>query len=184
MLGGRIRFVGTPAYTCSGADPLLTDWTSERASGTAPTCLDAEVPGRASRAAELDRCGMFFWNFVTIDTLNLAVELRGSTEAFLDVNASPRELGELMRFGVDYAHWFHRLEQEIIGPHNLAVADGHRFAVEAPYIGLPWSSVDAYLLCDARVYRDLGLSYHAEFFQRCGGGPCIPTGLVCLSCCR
>jgi hypothetical protein len=30
--------------------------------------------------------------------------------------------------------------------------------------------VDAYLLCDSRVYRELGLDYHAEFFRRCGGG--------------
>jgi hypothetical protein len=171
MLGGSIRFVGTSAHTCSGAEPLLADW------GDLPKLrYGSDMPWTRRylkslrAAADLDASEMFFWHFVTIDTLNLAVELRGSTEAYLDIVDSPVELAGLMRFGVDYARWFYQLEREIIGPHNLAVARGHCYAREAPYIGLPWSSVDAYLLCDSRVYREMGLSYHARFFESCGGG--------------
>jgi hypothetical protein len=171
MLGGQVQFVGTGAHTCSGAEPLLNDWSDLpglRYGRDMPWTQRYLKSLRA--AADLDASGMFFWHFVTIDTLNLAVELRGSTKAYLDVVDSPAELAELMRFGVDYALWFHQLEQEIIGPHNLAVAQGHCYASEAPYIGRPWSSVDAYLLCDSRAYRDMGLSYHVRFFESCGGG--------------
>jgi hypothetical protein len=171
MLGGQIRFVGTRAYTCSGAEPLLADYDDLPKLRYGKDMPWAQRYLNSLRdATRQNPPEMFFWHFVTIDTLNLAVELRGSTEAYLDVACSPRQLGELMQFGVGYACWFYQMEREIIGPYNLAVAQGHDYALEAPYIGLPWSSVDAYLLCDSKVYRNMGQSYHAQFFERCGGG--------------
>lgn len=171
LLGGNIHFVGSKTYTCSGAEPMLTDWSD------LPKLrygMDMPLAQRyfeaLRRAAELDPLGFFFWHFVTIDTLNLAVELRGANAAYLDTVMFPDQLRDFLQFGVEYTCWFYEQEQKIIGPHNLAVADGHPYALEAPYIGRPWSSIDAYLLCDSRVYRELGLKYHAEFFRRCGGG--------------
>lgn len=171
MLGGKIRFVGTRGHTCSGAEPLLNEWED-----LPRLRYGHEMPWTQRylralrRAAELAGGDFFFWHFVMIDTLNLAIELRGSENALLDTMLHPDELRELMQFGVDYACWFYKMEQEIIERHNLAVAHGHPYAIEAPYVGRAWSSVDAYLLCDARVYREMGLSYHAELFRRCGGG--------------
>jgi len=171
MLGGSIQFVGSKAHTCSGAEPLLTDWDDLPKLRYGLDMPWAQRYFQALRwAVELDSLGFFFWHFVTIDTLNLAVEVRGADAAYLDTIMFPDQLREFMQFGVDYTCWFYRQEQEIIGPHNLAVADGHPYAWEAPYIGRPWSSVDAYLLCDSRVYREMGLNYHTEFFRRCGGG--------------
>ena len=110
MLGGEIRFVGTGAHTCSGAEPLLTGWGNlPRLRYGRDMLWTQRYLNSLRNAAELDRSGMFFWHFVTIDTLNLAVELRGSTEAYLDVACSPAQLGELMQFGVEYGHWFYRL---------------------------------------------------------------------------
>ena len=171
MLGADVHFVGTAAHTCSGADPLVKDWKDLPGLHYG---MDAPWTRRylksLRRAVELDRSRTFLWHFVTIDTLNLAVELRGSRNAYLDIVDSPQPLRELMQFSVDYAHWFFKAEHSVLGPHNLAVAGGHPYARVVPYMGLPWSSIDAYLMCQSSLYRDMGLSYHAEFFKRCGGG--------------
>ena len=93
MLGGRIQFVGTGAHTCSGAEPLLTDW-----GDLAKLRYGPDMPwtrrylDSLRAAAQSGPPDMFFWHFVTIDTLNLVVELRGSTEAYLDVIGSPRQV--------------------------------------------------------------------------------------------
>lgn len=165
LLGGNIRFVGNADHTCSISEPLIKSWddlSKLRYGKDMPWAQRYQAALR--KAAEMDSAHtMFFHHFVTMDTLNLAVELRGSTQACLDIYENPERLRDLMQFGVDYSLFFFELENEIMGPHNEAVAGGHPYGREGV---LPWSSVDAYVLCHPQVYRRMGLEYHREFFAR------------------
>ena len=167
ILGGEIKFVGNRLHTCSGAQPLLHDW-----SDLEKLRLDAENPwalvflDSLRRAVQL-ACGDFLIvPFITIDALNLAVELRGTTQAYLDLHESPQELRRLMAFGVELNVWFYQLQQEVIRDYNLA-ALGDPLALA---LTLPTLSIDAYDICHESAYRDFGLEFHQALIKRLEGG--------------
>ena len=171
LLGGKIRYIGTASHTCSGAEPLLPTW-----DGLDKLRLDDDNPvlQQVLKILELAASNSgqeFFLNhFILIDALNLAVELRGTTQAYVDLFACPDELRRLMEFGIELNEWFVRHQQRVIRPHNRAVSGGHPLTGHGPMWGTLSESIDAYTLCHPRVYLDFGLEYQSRLLQRIGGG--------------
>lgn len=181
LLGGKVHYVGTGSQTCSGAEPLLRDWEE-----LGRLRLDDENPSLRQvldilRFVAARSEGRFFlMYFIFIDTLNLAVELRGTTQAYLDVHEAPDKLRRLMEFGIELNTWFFRHQQQIILPHNEAASGGHPLTRVAPRWGVGWNSVDAYTLCHPRVYVELGQAYQRELLKRVGGAEMHMHGTALL----
>jgi len=170
LLGGKIRYIGSASHTCSGAEPLLPTWD---ALDKLRLDDDSPVLKQVLKILELAACRsgkeFFLGHFILIDALNLAVELRGTTQAYTDLFAFPDELRRLMEFGIELNEWFLRHQERVIGPHNRAVSGGHPLTGRGPMQGTVSESVDAYTLCHPRTYVDFGLDYQSRLLQRIGG---------------
>lgn len=166
ILGGEIKFVGNRLHTCSGAQPLLRSWDDlERLRLDAGNRWVVAFLGSLRRAVALARGDFLIVPFITIDAMNLAVELRGTTQAYLDLKESPQELRRLLAFGIELNVWFYEVQQEIIRDYNLQTL-GDPLALT---LTLPTLSIDAYDICNETVYRDFGLEYQQALIDRLGG---------------
>ncbi len=171
LLGGKVRYIGTASHTCSGAEPLLPTW-----DGLDELRLDDDNPilkqvlKMLELAAANSRQEFFLTHFILMDALNLAVELRGTTQAYIDLIVCPDELRRLMEFGIELNEWFLRHQENVIRPHNQAVSGGHPITGRGPMWGAIFDSVDAYTLCHPQTYLDFGLEYQSRLLERIGGG--------------
>jgi len=113
--------------------------------------------------------GLFGINtFLRIDVLELAMELRGSTQALLDVYDHREELSRLMALGLEMNARILEREHEIIPAFR-----GGRFTWIGgwvPYCAPVPLSVDPYVYCGASVYRDFGIEYQEALLNRFGSG--------------
>lgn len=168
LLGGKVHFVGNEYHTCSGAAPLIFEEADlEKLRGFEE---NEQVKVFSETAAWFaNAAGGEFWlnYFICIDALNLAVELLGTTEAYLMVKDDKSLLHRVMEFGVAYNEWLYRLQKEIYRKNNsLALADPEFYEL----YDKTWYSIDAYDICDPQVYRELGFAYQQELINRVGGG--------------
>jgi hypothetical protein len=108
--------------------------------------------------------------YCTIDALNFAVVMRGDTQAFLDVKTSPRELRQLMEMGLDQAVRYWNLQRDIIEQSNRSVIRHDEYAAICPGHAGAGLSVDAYSLCHASVYEEMGFEYTQRLIDALGGG--------------
>lgn len=169
LLGAELRFYGTDVHTWSEMSPMLRDWSDLDSLSFDPEGLYARkcvanlrhtVQRAAGRYAIAPRLG--------IDALNLAVMLRGTTAAYLDIYDHPDDLRRLMAFGVGFNLQFLRLQREVYRRHNeQAFGDGQYAALCIENAGMSMS-VDAYNLCEVRVYREMGVEFHREFIEQAG----------------
>ena len=170
LLGGQVKFVGTDIQTWSVSEPMLRDYKQ-----VVELQFDDQNPWAASirhilrkTAAHADgRYGLHLHG--TMDALNLAVELRGATQAYIDIYEHPQGLRELMDFGSRLNVWWKQMEQDITLPHNLSVFHDDAFA-RLSYGAKPYISVDAYTECAPEVYRDMGREYHRRLINEFQGG--------------
>lgn len=168
LLGGDVQFVGNQYQTCSGAKPLIF---GESDLYKLEGFKDGERVKAFTESArffarEAD-CNFFLKYFISIDALNLAVELLGTTEAYIMLTDDERLMRKIMEFGVDYNEWFYRLQKDIYRANNAAaLGDGELYEL----YDKTWYSVDAYDVCSTDTYKHMGFEYQQELIRRVGGG--------------
>lgn len=169
LLGAELRFYGTDVHTWSEMTPLLRDWADLDSLHFDPEGLYARKCLQNLRHAVERSAGRYAIGPVLgIDALNLAVMLRGTVPAYLDIYDHPEALRRLMAFGVELNLEFLRLQREVVRAHNeQAFGNDSYTALCIENSGMSMS-VDAYNLCEARVYREMGLEYHREFLATAG----------------
>lgn len=106
----------------------------------------------------------------TIDALNLADVLRGTSQAMLDIYDYPEELRRLMTFGVDFNARLIQMQRAVLGP--AASYCGGSFLLHYVWIPGPgvWLSVDSYCLCRAQVFARFGREFLQALIDRFGSG--------------
>jgi len=166
MLGADTSFFGTANYTCSGAKPLIT---SEK--DLDKLIIDPDnywikfIQSALEHFCELADGKMLLVPIIAMDALNLAVELMGSTEAYMAVYEDTELLHKIMEFGVEYMTYIYKIQDDIIRPYNdrMVNADSSAFG------GL-LMSVDAYTVCNPEIYKNMGLVYQNKLLENIGYG--------------
>lgn len=171
--GADIEFSGNGLYTWSGnPSPPVRDWDELEDVLASPL----REPWRSrfekmARYAAEHAAGHFgLRTFITIDTLNLAVEWRGSTAAYMDVVEAPEKLERIFDRGVGLNKEVLALETTYFDPYNRNVFADDEFCALAPAIGKPLLSVDAFTLVSPRAYQELGMTYQQRLIDEFAGG--------------
>jgi len=105
---------------------------------------------------------------LTMDALNFVCEIRGATQAYLDLYVHPEELRDLMEIGLDFNVRFQEAQMERTGSY----ADGS-FVWLGGWVPFPAAvslSVDAYVICSPEHYIEFGLEYQSRLIERFGAG--------------
>ncbi|MDO8586481.1 MAG: hypothetical protein Q7T82_05530 [Armatimonadota bacterium] len=170
MYGGDIRFIHRPRDAAfSHTPPVLTDYADlsqlpdPMASLWTKRLMDLLL--YCDQGAE----GRFAQHpLITMDALNFAAEMRGATQAYLDVYEHPDELMSLMRIGIDYNIRFQEAQMAIAGGYG----DGS-FVMMAGWAPFPRAillSVDAYTICGVDTYVRFGFDFQARLIEHFGHG--------------
>lgn len=108
--------------------------------------------------------------FITMDSLNFACEVMGSTRAYSEVaQGGSREIHRLMDFAVDLNIRFLEMQQRLID--DFAGGAFHWAAHWVPFEGAtPWLSVDTYTCCAPRTYAETGRAYQQRLIDHFGRG--------------
>ena len=168
LLGGKVQFVGNGHYTCSGAEPLVASEADlEKLKGFEGSERVKAFAESARYFAKETRGDFWLRYFIGIDALNLAVELLGTTNAYIMLSDDEALMRKIMEFGVEYNYWFYKLQKEIFRANNMAALGDEEFY---DLYDKPWYSIDAYDICDQEVYRKLGFEYQQALINRVGGG--------------
>jgi hypothetical protein len=166
MLGAEVDFFGTANYTCSGAKPLIT---SEK--DLHKLAIDPEndwikfIQSALEHFCELADGKMLLVPIICMDALNLAVELMGSTEAYTAVYEKPELLHKIMDFGVDYMTYIYKIQDDIIRPYN-----DKTIGADSSAFGGFLFSIDAYTVCNPKIYKTMGFEYQQRLLDKIGYG--------------
>ena len=166
MLGADIDFYGNESYTCSGAKPLIAS-----AKDLEKLVIEPEnywikfIQSALKHFCELSDGKMLIVPIISMDALNLAVELMGSTEAYTAVYDDTQLLHKIMDFGVEYMAYLYKIQDDIIRPHNDKIIGGDSSA----FGGLLFS-VDAYTVCSPEIYKSMGFEYQQRLLDKIGYG--------------
>lgn len=171
MLGGKVRFMGTRLHTFGDPiEPLIRDyaefkWELPREDNVwFQRFLDAYrfMAQHAGKEFALGFQG-------GINAMNLAVQLRGTEQAYADIYEEPENLRRLLDYSIDLNVYLYGRAQEIAGPHNLRLYGDHPLS-EYRADRVPNASVDAYSLCKPGTLREWGAEQLARFNRLVGGG--------------
>jgi hypothetical protein len=171
MLGGQVRFMGTRLHTFGDpVAPLIRDY------GTFHWRLPDEDNPWFQRYLDAYRfmvreAGNDFaltWQAGSIG-LNLAVQLRGVEQAYVDMTDNPANLRRLLDYAYDLGLYLHGRVEEIVGAHNRRLYGDHPLA-EFRVDRQPNQSVDAYALCRPGTLRQWERDALTRFNCRVGGG--------------
>lgn len=144
--------------------------------GVGRVCFDTDSPlmervrvvtrGAQERARGV--CGIC--PFITMDGLNFACEVMGTTEAYTQVAYGGTEtIHQLMEFAVDMNIRFLEIQQSLID--DFAGGAFHWQAHWVPFKGAtPWLSVDSYTCCSPQTYAQAGLAYQQRLIDHFGQG--------------
>jgi len=168
MLGGQVKFVGTQYHTCSGAEPIIFGHEDlEKLSGYKNHPWTKTFEESARYFAKETNGAFWLQYLITIDALNLAVELLGTTEAYAKVIEDEGLIRKIMDFGIEFNEWFYKLQKEIYQENNRqALSDPELYEL----YDKTWYSIDAYDLTSQEIYKDMGFEYQQELIKRVGGG--------------
>ena len=173
FVGARIQFTGNGLYTWSGTQsPPVRTWDDLEGVLASPL----REPWRsgfekmAHHAVEHAQGRFGLRTFITEDTLNLALEWRGSTQVYLDVVDAPENLQRIFARGVQLNKEVLALERTCFDPYNRRVFQNDAFCVLAPAFERPLLSVDAFALASPRFYQERGMSYQQRLLDEFGGG--------------
>ena len=103
---------------------------------------------------------------ITVDALNLAMQLRGN-QVFLDLYDQPDELKTLLQAGVDLNICVVERARNAIGPQLSGGVCDFFHGGWLPNRGIPMS-VDCYNICDPSVYTEFGLPYQQQLINHFG----------------
>jgi hypothetical protein len=171
MLGGKVRFMGTRLHTFGDPiEPLIRDYAD----------FSWELPRednvwfrRFLEAYRFMACHAgndFALGFQGgINSMNLAVQLRGTVQAYADIYEEPENLRRLLDYSIDLNVYLYGRAQEIAGAHNLRLYGDHPLS-EYRADRVPNASVDAYSLCKPGTLREWGAEQLARFNRLVGGG--------------
>ncbi len=117
-----------------------------------------------------DRAGGLFAQHpcLTMDALNFVCEVRGATQAYLDVYEHPDQLRQLMEIGLDFNVRFQEAQMDRIGSFR-----GGCFVWLADWVPFPTAvslSVDAYVMCSTECYARAGFEYQRRLIKHFGHG--------------
>ncbi|MCW5977927.1 MAG: hypothetical protein KIT09_07605 [Bryobacteraceae bacterium] len=170
--GAAVEFSSNGLYTWSATSaPPVREWDDMEGVLAAPLREPwrSRFESMAKYAAAHAAGGYGLRTFITIDTLNLAVEWRGSTAAYTDVIDAPEKLERIFDHGVALNQEVIALETAHLDPYNHRVFENPAFCALAPAIGKPVLSIDAFTLVAPRLYRELGLPYQQRLIDQFGG---------------
>lgn len=118
---------------------------------------------------ESGAAGRFAQNpFLTLDALNFAVEMRGATQAYLDIYEYPDELKQVMEIGLDFNIRFQEAQMSII--RNQANGCFVWLGGWVPFPKAISLSVDAYVMCSVEHYVKFGFEYQRRLIEHFGHG--------------
>jgi len=168
MLGGKVKWVGTLYHTYGvPEEPLIKNYDE----------FDWKLPSEDNiwlqrfldsfRYMVEHANGEFAVNYVcVIDAMNLAVQLRGTEQAYLDMYDHPDELSRLMEWGYELNKYLYDKAMAIIKPYNDSLYGEHPMK---KYSSIPSMSVDAYSLCAPGALSKWGLEQLSRFSTYAGG---------------
>ncbi len=168
MLGGKVRWLGTLYHTYGvPEEPLIKSYAE----------FDWNLPSEDNIWLRrfLDSFGYmvehangeFAISYVcVIDAMNLAVQLRGTEQAYLDMYDHPDELHHLMEWGYELNRYLYDRAVDIIKPYNDSLYGEHPMQ---KYSSIPSMSVDAYSLCAPGALSEWGLEQLSRFSTYAGG---------------
>ncbi len=172
FIGAPVQFSGNGVYTWSAAEkPPLQDWDELETVLARPIQepWGSSFAGMARYAAEHANGCFGLRTFICVDALNLAVEWRGSTTAYLDLHDAPDCLQRIMERGVTLNAEMVELERREYREYNRRTFEDEEFCALAPAFETPILGVDAYTLTNPLVYRDLGMAYQQRLIDILGG---------------
>jgi len=166
MLGADVTFYGTANYTCSGAKPIIkTIKDLEKLVINQNNYWLKFIQSALKHFCELAGGKMLLVPIIAMDALNLAVELMGSTEAYTAVYENPDLLHKIMDFGVEYMTYIYKIQDAIIRPYNNQTINA-----DSSVFGGMLMSVDAYTVCNPKIYETMGLEYQQKLLNQVGYG--------------
>ncbi|MCL2527153.1 MAG: hypothetical protein FWE42_01950 [Defluviitaleaceae bacterium] len=178
LLGGEIQFVGSEYHTCSGAKPLIREASDLEKIKDYHENKWVKIFTESAAYFAAETKGDFWLNYmISIDALNLAVELLGTTEAYQMLYDDEVLLNKIMAFGIDFNYWFYKHQKSIYEKNNRAAL------YDAEFYDLydkTWYSIDAYTICNPDMYVKFGLEYQQELINRVGGGMLHTHGTALL----
>ena len=169
MLGGKTKRVGTLYHTYGvPVEPVIKSYDE----------FDWKLPSEDNiwlqhfldsfRYVVENVDGDFAVNYVTVyDGMNLAVQLRGSEQAYLDMYDHPDELHRLMEWGYEFNKYLYDKAMAIIKPYNDSLYGEHPMKKYSSTVSM---SVDAYSLCAPGALSKWGLDQLSRFSTYVGGG--------------
>ena len=169
MLGGKVKWIGTLYHTYGvPEEPLIKNYDE----------FDWRLPSEDNIWLQrfldsfrymVERAnGEFAVNYVcVIDAMNLAVQLRGTEQAYLDMYDHPDELHRLMEWGYELNKYLYDRAMAILKPYNDSLYGEHPIK---KYSSVPAMSVDAYSLCASGALSKWGLDQLSRFSTYTGGG--------------
>ncbi|MCL2752354.1 MAG: hypothetical protein FWE62_06345, partial [Firmicutes bacterium] len=168
MLGAEVSFWGHAGYTYSAAEPIVRGIDDLKCFDNYQNSFWANTFRESAEYFARHANGEFYIrHFITVDALNLAVELMGATEAYLAVYEDEELLHEIMRRGVELNDWFYRMQKDVFAGNNRSALGDDAFY---ELYDKPWYSVDAYTLCSPETYDKLGFGYQRDLIGKIGGG--------------
>jgi hypothetical protein len=170
MLGGKARYWGTRLHTWSDPTaPLIQDYSTfhwrlpEEENIWFQRYL--ECYRFMARHAGNDFALAFAAEY---DGMNLAVQLRGAEQAYMDMYDQPENLQRLLDYALGLHIYLYGRVEEIVGAHNKALYADHLLAQYRVDVQ-PNKSVDAYSLCRPGTLRRWGMAQIARFIDYVGG---------------
>jgi hypothetical protein len=169
MLGADVTFYGTAKYTCSGAKPLIASKDDLHKLKIDPDNYWVKFIQEALRhCIELSDDKMVLIPIISMDALNLAVELMGTTEAYTAIYDEDSVVFDVMEFGIEYNAYLYKIQNDIIRPYNdRIIKKAAQNADSSPYGGL-LLSVDAYTICNPDIYEEMGFNYQQRLIDKVG----------------
>ena len=167
MLGAKVRFVGSMVHTCSGAKPIIFNEADLSKLNGYESNEWTNIFIESARYFADNTNGDFWLKYlISIDALNLAVELLGTTDAYFMIYDDPDLLEKIMEFGVEFNYWFYLLQKEIYAENNRAALGDELYEL----YDKTWYSIDAYNCCSPDVYKNMGFDYQKRLIDKIGGG--------------
>ena len=111
--------------------------------------------------------GEFAVDYVTAHVgMNLAVQLRGAEQAYLDMYDHPDELHRLMEWSYELNKYLYDRTMDILKPYNDSLYGEHPMK---KYSSIPFMSVDTYSPCAPGALSKWGLEQLSRFSTYVGG---------------
>ena len=169
--GGNITFAGTKDSTWSHCSESVVKNLNEFTFPELPedNFWVRKMLETTKYAADKIGASCDFTPFIFYDCLNLLVELRGATDAYMDLYDSPELVTRFMDWSVNANIKIYDAQSNILKDIAGSAMGGHPYKIFSRSC-IPDLSIDAYGLCNVETYQNFGLEYHKRIVEHYGGG--------------